>query len=152
MRRVAAATLGQIRSAASLAPLAELLKDEDPYTRREAVRAIGSLSGPGVKEALLKALSDGDGMTRIHAAMALSRFGAPEGEKAVVDLLKSPEAQVRQQAANVLGTIATKDVGLPALMKAAAEEKDEALKRQFAFAAQQTRARLGIPEPAVAPK
>ena len=48
----------------------------------------------------------------------------------------------------MLGTLATKDLGLPALMKAAEPDADAGVKRQADFAARQTRARLGIPEPA----
>ena len=77
VRRWAAAALGDIGDARSVAPLGRLLtKDPDPGVRLEAAFRLGKLGGAAARPALTAALTDPDENVRRAAVAALKERGA----------------------------------------------------------------------------
>ena len=93
-RRVVAITLGNLGAPAGLPPLLQLLEDEDPEVRRQALSALGRLGvrpdeDPDGKVAAY--LEDEELSKRVWAAQALAKGGNNEHRKFLVTLVKEEE-------------------------------------------------------------
>ncbi len=119
-----------------------LLKDPDPYVRRNAAIVLGDFMDRASKPALLKML-EADDVGSGGAAFALGELGDKEAVKPVARLLKNADARTRFWAAYALYELGDKGA-VPALEAAAKSEKDEDTRGEMEAALEHLR---GDPKP-----
>jgi hypothetical protein len=93
-RRVVAVTLGGLDNPAGLKALLELLEDEDPEVRRQALTALGRLGVPADQDpdrAVAGYLEDEELSKRVWAAQALAKGGDDSHRKFLVTLVKEED-------------------------------------------------------------
>lgn len=93
-RRVVAITLGNLGNPAGLRPLLELLEDEDPEVRRQALSALGRLGVSAADDPDGKVahyLEDEELSKRVWAAQALAKGGDDTHRKYLLNLVKEED-------------------------------------------------------------
>jgi HEAT repeat protein len=103
-RAVAANALLSI-GAAALPGIRNLLHDDQPAARANAVELLGRLGNPRDSESLRERLGDDAPLVRRRACEALARLGADDAGDALEELLSDEVADVRMSAAAALGTV-----------------------------------------------
>jgi HEAT repeat protein len=103
-RAVAANALLSI-GAAALPGIRNLLHDDQPAARANAVELLGRLGNPRDSESLRERLGDDAPLVRRRACEALARLGADDAGDALEELLSDAVADVRMSAAAALGTV-----------------------------------------------
>ncbi|HEY2789454.1 MAG TPA: HEAT repeat domain-containing protein [Gaiellales bacterium] len=103
-RAVAANALLSI-GAAALPGIRNLLADDQPAARANAVELLGRLGNPRDSESLRERLGDDAPLVRRRACEALARLGADDAGDALEELLSDAVADVRMSAAAALGTV-----------------------------------------------
>ena len=102
VRRQAAVTLSQMRSAHALDALIAATTDADKEVRQFAVQAISRHKSDAVTKALVRALKDTDAGVRKAAMHGVSRQRDPQYIDVFVEALKDADPEVRQHAAHAL--------------------------------------------------
>lgn len=102
VRRQAAVTLSQMRSAQAVDALIAASTDADQEVRKSAVRAISRHKSDAVTQALVRALKDSDAEVRRSAMHGVARLRDPKYIDVFVEALKDADPEVRQQAAQAL--------------------------------------------------
>jgi HEAT repeat protein len=103
-RAVAASALLSV-GAAALPGIRNLLHDEEPAARANAVELLGQLGNPRDSESLRERLGDDAPLVRRRACEALARLGADDVGDALEELLADDIADVRISAASALATV-----------------------------------------------
>lgn len=134
IRKQAVASLGRIQDAAAVAPLSDvMLNDDDAGMRAQAAWALGMSESPDAVPALGHALSDVDAKVREQAAWALGMIQSPEGVALLVPALDDAESKVRKQAAWALGMVESADA-TAGLVTTLREDADPSVREQAAWA------------------
>ena len=89
---------------ASVAPLAQMLKEGDAASRRLAARTLGRVGGKEAAKELVAALEQKDGLLRVAVTDALVGIG-PAAVEPLTPATKHADAEVRRAAVNALGQI-----------------------------------------------
>lgn len=119
---------------AAFPPLREVVADDDPIVRREALRAIGKLKGrasldtEAVLPLLVQGLADEDAGVRAIAAtyLGIIHEGGAVAVEALIDGLQDEEAEVRRCSATALGSFGVDAApALPALRRAMGDRDQE---------------------------
>ncbi len=100
-----ATALIQIADPASVAPLIELLGNQDEEVRLYAAYALGGLKDRRAVPALTRTLADPSSSVRGIAAHALGQIGSRDATEALIKALEDPSAHVRATAAYALARI-----------------------------------------------
>ena len=103
-RAVAANALISI-GAAALPGIRNLLSDEEPAARANAVELLGRLGNPRDSVTLRERLADDAPLVRCRACEALARLGADDAGDALEELLADEIADVRMSAAEALAAV-----------------------------------------------
>jgi HEAT repeat protein len=103
-RAVAANALISI-GAAALPGIRNLLSDEEPAARANAVELLGRLGNPRDSVSLRERLGDDAPLVRRRACEALARLGADDAGDALEELLTDEVAGVRMSAADALAAV-----------------------------------------------
>jgi HEAT repeat protein len=103
-RAVAANALLSI-GAAALPGIRNLLTDDQPAARANAVELLGRLGNPRDSQSLRDRLGDDAPLVRRRACEALARLGADDAGDALEELLADDVADVRISAAAALGAV-----------------------------------------------
>jgi HEAT repeat protein len=103
-RAVAANALISI-GAAALPGVRNLLSDEEPAARANAVELLGRLGNPRDSVSLRERLGDDAPLVRRRACEALARLGADDAGDALEELLADDIADVRMSAAEALAAV-----------------------------------------------
>lgn len=83
--------------------LISLLRDSDPYIRRQAVRALGDMGDPQATASIIPMLKDHDDSVRLEAVVALGKIGDPGAVEPLIEKLESDDYfYVRKKAAYTL--------------------------------------------------
>jgi hypothetical protein len=92
----------QLLDARDVAGLARLLREGQPYERREAARALGNLEGPEASAALLAVLDEAGPQLRCAALSALVGRTRPEDAPRLEALRSDPDRRTRRLAREAL--------------------------------------------------
>ncbi|MDI6720349.1 MAG: HEAT repeat domain-containing protein [Methanomicrobiales archaeon] len=104
VRWKAAVALGDIGDPRAIAPLADLLDDEDRYVRTRAADALGRIGGPS-EQVLIHLLARGGKLERCGAALGLGKIGDPAAVEALLAALGDADPDVRDAAVRAFGEI-----------------------------------------------
>lgn len=115
-------TLSVIADASTLPALYDMLRDEEPYTRRTAVVTIGRIGDPNAAGALIAALDDEDANVRKAAATSLGAMRSDAAVPGLIALLGEDTRSVQEAAAQALGEIGDR-AAVPALTTAVVENE-----------------------------
>jgi len=108
------------------ADLKEMLKDSDPYVRRDACNAVSDAKDPGLIPELVAVLRDENPGVKEAALNALISIGSREVAEAVSPMLKSDEAAVRNVAIEILQQVGAP--GLDILTSMLTDQDDDVVK------------------------
>lgn len=100
--RLAAYTLGEIKSPAAVQPLLRLLDHPNPEVRQNLVFALGTIRSSEATDALIEVLNDEDSVVRGYAATALGNIGDPKAKEALVQALKREDSSVVNMASSLI--------------------------------------------------
>ncbi|MBI5246566.1 MAG: HEAT repeat domain-containing protein [Elusimicrobia bacterium] len=115
------------------APALADLASSDPAARAHAALSLGRPDNEDAVPPLVKALGDSDPKARGSAIEALGLIGSPNAVDPLLPALSDPSALIRALSARALGRIGS-DRAKPALVKLAASEKEEVVRKEAAAA------------------
>jgi protein-S-isoprenylcysteine O-methyltransferase Ste14 len=94
----------------AVAPLLELLEDDNAGTRVDAAAALRDLGSPLAFDPLVRALEDPDENVRWRSAEALGVLGAPEAVDHLVPLLNDSASHIQLTALGILASLGAEEV------------------------------------------
>lgn len=106
VRRIAARTLGELKSERAFEPLIDLLETGDAASRQAAAAALKSLAHPETVARLCNLLTDSDANVREAAIRVVGHFGAKGYEQAIFECCKDADERIRRAAIEQLANIA----------------------------------------------
>ncbi|HAN04148.1 MAG TPA: hypothetical protein DCQ25_02610 [Elusimicrobia bacterium] len=127
-RRKALESLGEVKEPWKMDLLKKSLSDEDPVIREKAARLIGKSKDKAAYKLLTDSLKSSDNDTRLGAIDGLRDLGDKRAAAPLAALLSHPDRNTRWKAAEALGSLKS-DNGVAALQKAAAQDKDEFVRK-----------------------
>lgn len=104
-RKIAARTLGELKTGRAFEPLVELLKTGDAASRQSAAIALKSLAHPETVSRLCDLLADTDSNVREAAIRVVGHFGAKGCEQAIFECCKDADERIRRAAIEQLANI-----------------------------------------------
>ena len=129
VRKWAAVILGP-RGERAVEPLSQVVRnDPEDFVRSTAATSLGTTGSPDAVPALIEALNDADFFVRMSAISALVHFRDKRAVEPLIRLLDPGEDnQIRYRAAETLVKI-DYEAAKKALLRVAAQEKDENMRR-----------------------
>ena len=127
-RRKALENLGEVKEPWKMDLLKNSLSDEDPVIREKAARLIGKSKDKAAYKLLVDSLKSSDKDTRLGAIDGLRDLGDKRAAAPLAALFSHPDRNTRWKAAEALGSLRS-DGGVAALQKAAAQDKDELVRK-----------------------
>ncbi|MFW6108319.1 MAG: HEAT repeat domain-containing protein [bacterium] len=117
-------TLGVRGDAAATPALLALAKQGDKRARVAAIRALPEIGDASAVPVLLSLLGDAEGEVAQAAELALSAVAGPKVDAHLIEMLDADDAETRRLAVSMLAQRRV-EKAVPALMKAARQDKDE---------------------------
>jgi HEAT repeat protein len=143
VRRVAAASLGDLVDTRAVPPLMEILGEKEGEVRLAAVLSLAKIADPRAAPRLLPLLADPDGDVRTATVIALGMIGDRQAVPALLESLADPHTPVRDAAAWALGAIKDARAVKPLIRALSDPEWHVRMEAEWAL--------LEIGEPAVGP-
>lgn len=118
--------LGRLRDRRAVAPLAELVANEEATTepRVEAARLLGRFADPRSKPALVSALASHDPLVRAEVAIALGRIFDPAAREMLRSLVRSEDPGIRTRAGISLARLGDRGA-VPSLLETLRISRDQ---------------------------
>ncbi len=136
IRRIAAQSLGRLRSGEAVRALTDAASDEDKNVRLYAVRALGEIGEEEAAGSLKSLLNREDDIElKVAIAHSLGQLGLDDGYSVALDAARSDDTRIKRSGLRALGIIGKSDAEVENIVIEAYNSDDSSVKRDAQTAA-----------------